>query len=214
MTPLEAVLAFTLAAGLLTLTPGIDTALVLRTAIVENARSAMLAGLGVSTGVLAWGVLAAVGLGAVLAISETAYNLVRIAGALYLIYLGVLLIRNVLRKQPPQSGSQDQSPPLATSGQRWFIRGTLTNLLNPKVGVFYISFLPQFIPAGSNVLLFSILLAAIHAGLGVLWFAFITLSTRPAAGFLRRAAVTRTLDGITGGVLIAFGIRIAFTEGR
>lgn len=214
MAPLEAILAFTLAAGLLTLTPGIDTALVLRTAIVENARSAMLAGLGVSTGVLAWGVLAAVGLGAVLAISETAYNLVRIAGALYLIYLGVLLIRNVLRKQPREAGSQDQPPPPSTSGRHWFVRGTLTNLLNPKVGVFYVSFLPQFIPAGGDVLLFSILLAAIHAGLGILWFAFITLATRPASGFLRHAAVARTLDGITGSVLIAFGLRIAFTEGR
>ncbi|MGM0560950.1 MAG: LysE family translocator [Pseudomonadota bacterium] len=212
MGPLEAILAFTLAAALLTLTPGIDTALVLRTALVENARSAILAGLGVSAGVLAWGVLAAVGLGAVLAVSETAYNLVRIAGALYLLYLGALLICTAFRKGSQRSTSQDQTSPSAVTGRRWFVRGALTNLLNPKVGVFYISFLPQFLPADSNVLLFSILLAAIHAGLGVLWFAFITLATRPAAGFLRRAAVARTLDGITGSVLIAFGLRIAFTE--
>ncbi|WP_026987476.1 LysE family translocator [Fodinicurvata fenggangensis] len=211
MGPLEAILAFTLAAALLTLTPGIDTALVLRTALVENARSAILAGLGVSAGVLAWGVLAAVGLGAVLAVSETAYNLVRIAGALYLLYLGALLIRTALRKDSPRSTFQDQTSPSAVSGRRWFMRGALTNLLNPKVGVFYVSFLPQFLPADSNVLLFSVLLAAIHAGLGVLWFAFITLATRPAAGFLRRAVVARTLDGITGSVLIAFGLRIAFT---
>ncbi|WP_022728959.1 LysE family translocator [Fodinicurvata sediminis] len=212
MGPLEAVLAFTLAAALLTLTPGIDTALVLRTALVENARSAMMAGLGVSTGVLAWGLLAAVGLGAVLAVSETAYNLVRIVGALYLLYLGALLIRNALGKGPQDSTLQNQTASTAISGQRWFVRGALTNLLNPKVGVFYVSFLPQFIPADSNVVLFSVLLAAIHAGLGVLWFAFITLATRPAAGFLRRAIVARTLDGITGSVLIAFGLRIVFTE--
>ncbi|MFC4350812.1 LysE family translocator [Fodinicurvata halophila] len=214
MGPFEAILAFTLAATLLTLTPGIDTALVLRTAAVENARSAMLAGLGISTGVLVWGFLAAMGLGAVLAVSETAYNLVRIAGAVYLIYLGGLLIRNAVRKQPPDTAPWDRSAAPALSGRRWFARGALTNLLNPKVGVFYVSFLPQFIPAGGNVLLFSILLAAIHAGLGVLWFAFITLATRPAAGFLRRTAVARTLDGITGGVLIAFGLRIAFTGSR
>lgn len=207
--PLTSIIAFTAAAALLTVTPGLDTALVLRTAAAEGAKRALLAGAGIALGCLVWGLAVAVGLSALFAASELAYTIMRIVGAAYLAWLGVKLL---LR---PRDGLD-----LATAGSaksvsapRWFARGFLTNLLNPKVGMFYISFLPQFVPAGANVTATIVLLATIHAMLGLIWFAAIVAATRPIALILRRNAVVRWLDRLTGGLFIAFGLRLAF-DGR
>jgi threonine/homoserine/homoserine lactone efflux protein len=92
---------------------------------------------------------------------------------------------------------------------RWFVRGLLTNLLNPKVGVFYVTFLPQFIPGHVNVIGFSVLLALIHDAEGVLWFAALIFVTRPLVRFLRHPRTSTVLNRITGGVFIFFGARLA-----
>ena len=200
-----ALIAFVLAAGLLTVTPGIDTALVLRTAGVEGARKAALAGLGIALGCLAWGVFVALGLGLLLQASELAYTILRWAGAAYLVWLGVKLIRS------PREGVV-QGEAEATGGGGWFWRGLLTNLLNPKVGIFYVSFLPQFIPTGADVQSTTILLAAIHAGLGLAWFGALILATRPIAAALRRPGTVRLLDRLTGGLFLMFGARLALVR--
>lgn len=212
-----ALVAFTAAAGLLTITPGLDTALVLRTAAVEGSRRAMLAGTGICLGCVVWGLTAAVGLGGLLSVSRLAYDTLRLLGACYLMLLGgkILLRRrstlaNIDRSEPPRTGVAESSDP----GSRWFVRGFLTNLLNPKVGVFYVTFLPQFVPSGVNVSLFSMLLAAIHAMEGALWFAALTLATRPLSRWLRRAGVARTLDRATGLVLVGFGLGLVLDRRR
>ena len=137
--------------------------------------------------------------------SELAYTLLKWAGAAYLFYLGV---RMVVAPRADASGADD--PPAAGSG--WFLRGLLTNLLNPKVGAFYVSFLPQFIPAGASVPLTTLLLAAIHAALGLLWFLLLIAATRPLARALRSRRVVSVLDRLTGGVLIFFGLKLAFSR--
>ena len=144
-----ALLAFAGAAGLLTIVPGLDTLLVLRTATVEGPRRAMFAGLGVCTGCLAWGILVSAGLGAVFAVSNLAYQIVRIAGAIYLFYLGLRLL---FQREKPVLLDSTGGEASSRGSLRWFIRGLLTNLLNPKVGVFYVTFLPQFIPSHVNVI--------------------------------------------------------------
>lgn len=211
MDPVSALIAFSLAAGLLTVTPGLDTALVLRTAAVDGPGAAMGAGIGVCCGVMAWGLVAALGLGALLAVSELAFRALQIAGAAYLIWLGLGMLRSAVR--PRAAGLAVPAVPVRSPGRteraRWLVRGLLTNLLNPKVGVFYVSFLPQFIPLGADVVGFSVLLAAIHAAMGVLWFGLLVLATRPFARALGRPAVTRSLDATTGTVLVAFGVRLA-----
>lgn len=217
MTATAALLAFTLAAAILTMTPGLDTALVLRTAAVEGGRRALMAGLGICAGCLLWGAIAAFGLGSLLAVSTLAYDTLRICAAVYLFYLGAKLLWSTLpgRSPDPQATASDPAPrgaPAATSATGWFLRGCLTNALNPKVGIFYITFLPQFIPAGSDVLTFSLLLAAIHALLGVLWFAVLVAATRPLARWLSRPAVMRGLDRMTGAVFIAFGLKLALEK--
>ncbi len=200
---IHALIAFTLAAGLLTITPGLDTALVLRTAAVEGPRRAMLAGAGICLGCLTWGLASAIGLGALLSVSRFAYSALRLAGAGYLIALGV----RMLLRAPCQIGlGADPAPPPADRAGRWFSRGLLTNLLNPKVGIFYVTFLPQFVPAGASVTWFSMLLAGIHATEGILWFTLLTLATRPLAGWLDRPRVGRTIDQVTGTMLVGFGV--------
>ena len=201
-----ALIAFVLAAGLLTVTPGIDTALVLRTAGVEGARKAALAGLGIALGCLAWGVFVALGLGLLLQASELAYTIRRWAGAADLVWLGINLIRS------PREGLIEAEAEKTGGGGTWFWRGLLTNLLNPKVGIFYVSFLPQFIPAGADVQSTTILLAAIHAGLGLTWFGALILATRPIAAALRRPGTVRLLDRLTGGLFLMFGARLALVR--
>ncbi len=201
-----ALIAFTVAAGLLTVTPGLDTALVLRTSASEGARPATLAAIGIVTGCFGWAVMVALGLGALLAASPLAYTLLRAIGACYLLVTGT---RMLLR---PRHGFLETGPDPRTGGlvaRAAFARGALTNLLNPKVGIFYVSFLPQFVPSGVSVARFILLLGAIHAVLGALWFASLILVTQPIAWRLRRPAIVAGLDRLTGGLFIAFGLGLA-----
>ncbi|MGS1005692.1 LysE family translocator [Achromobacter anxifer] len=212
MTATAALLAFTLAAAILTVTPGMDSALVLRTAAVEGSRRALMAGLGVATGCLVWGAVAAFGLGSLLLVSTLAYDALRICAALYLFYLGMKLLWGTLPGRQAAPDAARPAPASAASAGGWFMRGCLTNALNPKIGIFYITFLPQFIPAGADVLRFSLLLAGIHALLGILWFAVLVAATRPLARWLARPAVMRGLDRMTGAVFIAFGLKLALEK--
>jgi threonine/homoserine/homoserine lactone efflux protein len=203
MSVTTALIAFLVAAGLLTITPGLDTAIVLRTAAVEGPRRAALAALGVVCGCLVWGVAVAFGLGILLAASHLAYVILKWAGAAYLAWLGV----NLLFK--PRTAFDLTAGP-ARLGGNWWLRGLLTNLLNPKVGVFYVSFLPQFVPKDIAPTPFIVLLAVIHGMLGALWFAGLIAATTPLKRWLQRTVVVRWLDRLTGVVFLGFGARLAF----
>jgi threonine/homoserine/homoserine lactone efflux protein len=209
-----ALIAFATAAGLLTIIPGLDTMLVLRTAIAEGRRRAMGAGLGICAGCLVWGLLVSVGLGAVLTVSTVAYSILRLIGACYLVYLGARLL--LYRRPPPPIETETADDIHHSNGQTfsWFVSGFLTNLLNPKVGVFYVTFLPQFVPAGVNVVGFSVLLAVIHGVEGILWFAAITLSAQSFKRWLRQPVILTWLNRVTGGAFVCFGVRLAFDQRR
>jgi threonine/homoserine/homoserine lactone efflux protein len=131
----------------------------------------------------------------------------RWVGAAYLVYVGLAMLH-----QPRRQFVTDAA---ATGDQRAaFARGVLTNLLNPKVGVFYVSFLPQFVPADVPVAPYLLLLGAIHAILGLLWFGCLILATRPIARLLRKPAVVQTCDRVTGGLFVAFGLGLALQSRR
>jgi threonine/homoserine/homoserine lactone efflux protein len=204
MTVVQALIAFSIAAGLLTLTPGLDVALVLRTAASEGAKPAWLAGIGVCIGTLVWGAVAALGLGALLAASQLAFEVLKWAGAAYLVWLGLGLIL-----KPRDRFDLPAAAAAPRSDLGWLWKGALNNLLNPKAGVFYVSFLPQFVPAQIPAAPFMFLLACLHVLMGLAWFAVLIGATRPVAGALQKAAVVRWLDRLTGGVFLGFGVRLA-----
>jgi threonine/homoserine/homoserine lactone efflux protein len=206
MTTFQALIAFGIAAGLLTITPGLDTALILRTAAAEGWRRALAVSVGIGLGCLVWGAAAAFGAGALLVASHAAYTILKWAGAAYLVWLGVNLLRKPRERFDAGAG---EGPPSGGLGAA-LAKGLWNNLLNPKVGVFYVSFLPQFIPTGANPAVFGLLLAAIHVVLGLAWAGGLILATAPIAKALRRPGVVKWLDRVTGGVFVAFGVRLAF----
>lgn len=210
MTVAQALVAFCIAAGLLTMVPGLDTALVLRTAAAEGPRSAALAALGIVLGCVSWGAAVALGLGALLTASELAFTILKWAGALYLVWLGF----NLLLKPRARFDVELADATAAPRGRSWLGRGYLTNLLNPKVGVFYVSFLPQFLPAHVPAGPFIFLLAVLHALMGVAWFALLIVATRPLARALKRPSVVRRLDRLTGLVFVSFGVKLALVRQR
>lgn len=201
--------AFVATVSLLTITPGVDTATVLRASTVQGRKAALLAALGIALGCLAWGAAASLGLGAVLRASETAYTIVKLAGAVYLLWLGAKLLL-----YPRNSIGVDENGRRAKSGGDAFLRGFLTNVLNPKVGVFYITFLPQFVPVGASIAGYSFFLAAIHVVLTLVWFVALIAATAPLGNLLRRPRTVALLDRVTGGVFVAFSVKLATSHAR
>jgi threonine/homoserine/homoserine lactone efflux protein len=204
---LTSLVTFVAAASLLTITPGLDTALILRTAAGGSPRRAALAGLGIATGCFLWAAAVAVGLGALLAASQVAYTVLRWIGAGYLLWVGYRMLRYPRRTflTADHTGEAHGAA---------YVTGALTNLLNPKVGVFYVSFLPQFVPPNVPVAPYMLLLGAIHALLGLIWFACLITATRPISAFLRRPVIVQTCDRLTGGVFVAFGVGLALESRR
>jgi len=204
MTVNDSLFAFSLAALLLTLTPGLDTALILRTACAEGGKKAFHAALGIDAGCFVWGVLVALGLGALLAVSEMAYTVLKVCGAVYLSWLGLqLLIR-------PRSSFSDDDDNNGSQGN-WFIRGMLGNVLNPKMGIFYVSFLPQFIPAGHSPLIWTFILVSIHVSIGTIWSLILILSTHFASAALKKRRVVQVMDRATGGLFLCFAAKLAMS---
>lgn len=202
------VIAFTLAASLLTITPGLDTALVLRTLAANGPNQALKAACGVGLGCLGWGLIVAAGLGALLVASHLAYEALRWIGAGYLFYLGGTLLL-----APRRTGIIPEA--MIHHRKNFmihpFFRGFLTNILNPKVGIFYVSFLPQFIPTHANVPILIVVLASIHVVLGLAWFGVLITAARPLIQQLQRPKVIAMLDRLTGLVFIGFGAKLAFS---
>lgn len=137
-----------------------------------------------------------------------AFAVLKWAGALYLVWLGL----NLILKPRSRFGIEFAAPAPSRSSSSWLGRGYLTNLLNPKVGVFYVSFLPQFLPAHVSAAPFIFLLAVLHALMGIIWFALLIIATRPIARALKRPSVIRRLDRLTGLVFLSFGMKLAVRQ--
>ncbi len=202
-----ALLTWTLVAALGVMTPGIDTMLVLRHTMLGGRRTGFATVVGIATGCLVWATASLAGLTALLAASTVAYDVVRIAGAVYLVWLGVTAI---WKSRKPASGEFEV--PAAPGWFSAFRTGMVTNLLNPKVGVFYMSLLPQFLPKSSSVK-WGVLLVAIHLAVTFVWFPLVIGLAARARRLLLRDRVRRWLDRATATVLIALGIKLV-TDSR
>ena len=202
---LVAILTFALAAALIVLLPGPDTLVVIRS-IVRGGRShGMSTAAGNLVGLSVWVAGAVLGLSALLQASHVGYEILRIAGAAYLIWLGVQTIR--FRASAAESAGTDA----VRSGRSFtgFWAGIVTNLLNPKVGVFFVTFLPGFVPHGHSVALTTLLFGAIFIAETALYWVLLLAVAARVTDWMNQPRTRKRLDTATGGVLIAFGIRLA-----
>jgi threonine/homoserine/homoserine lactone efflux protein len=197
---------------LLSLSPGPDDVLVLRSALRGGARLGLAAVGGVAAGSLAWGIAAAVGLAAVVARSAPVYEGVRLAGAAYLVLLGALpLLAEARRRVRPAVGFAPDGPaaqgrPSAGSA---FLAGLMSDLLNPKIGVFYLAVVPQFVPAGAPALQYSLLLCAVDVAVAVSWLTGLVWLAHVAVRWLERPAVVRWTQRAFSTCLIGVGATAA-----
>jgi threonine/homoserine/homoserine lactone efflux protein len=201
-----ALLAFTLIAFLTVITPGLDSMLVLRHSLVGGRRSGLAVVAGINVGCVLWATASLVGLTALLTASRWAYDAVRIAGAAYLVWLGATTMwKSFARREPGEPAVT------VTKTGRWaaFRAGLVTNLLNPKPGVFYMSLLPQFLPGGPADAAWGVLLVAIHLAIGLIWLPLIVWTAARARHLFLRERIRRWLDRITATVLIGLGGKLA-----
>jgi threonine/homoserine/homoserine lactone efflux protein len=205
VTVASALWSFALLAGLLTIIPGPDSALILRSALVQTRKHAYATALGIASGTFVWGAAAAVGAAALLAASEFAFTILKIVGAVYLAYLGITMIVKSFRRRKLEA---DVAAPVGTL-RAAFARGAVTNLLNPKVGVFYIALIPQFIPEGVPPVGMGLLLALVHVVESIVWFTGLILAAHFARQWLSSPRVSAWIDRVTGGILVAFGAFLA-----
>ncbi|MDO8505997.1 MAG: LysE family translocator [Candidatus Limnocylindria bacterium] len=190
--------------ALLTISPGADMALVARVTLDRGRRAALWASVGICSGTLVHATASALGLSVILATSAEAFTVVKIVGAAYLAYLGLRSIRDSFRHQT------DIAAPRVKRGTVPFLQGLLTNILNPKVAVFYLTFLPQFVEPSGNVLGQSLLFAVAHSVMGIAWLSAYAYVLARLSAFFARSGVRRWLDRVTGAVLIGLGARLAF----
>ncbi|MGQ0429168.1 MAG: LysE family translocator [Gammaproteobacteria bacterium] len=201
------VLAFTLVAALMTMSPGPDTMLVVRNALRGGRRDGLLTVAGICSGLFVHALLSALGVSAVLMYSATAFTALKIAGACYLVWLGIkslLAAANGAAPAPDLQGGASGVPAAVS-----FREGLFTNLLNPKVIVFYLALVPQFIGPDDPVILRYVLLTAIHYVQGILWLGAVALLVARSRLMFMRPAWRRWIDATCGTILVALGVRLA-----
>jgi len=195
--------AFLVTATLLTMVPGLDTAMVLRSTTADGPRAGMGTACGIAIGCLCWGATAAFGLAALLDAWPLAFELLRWCGAAYLGWLGLKFLlhpRAVLAADGEANGAGTIAAAIR--------RGFTTNILNPKVGAFYLTLLPQFVPAGATAQGYALFLAAMHGMIVMIWFCVLAALTGGIRPWIRRPGVVPALDRVTGGILVLLGIQL------
>jgi RhtB (resistance to homoserine/threonine) family protein len=200
-------IAFVGVAFVLVILPGADTALVTRNTLALGRRSAMATIAGIGSGCVIHATASALGLSAILATSAAAFNVMKTVGAAYLVWIGIQSIRGA-GAAPSAPAAPSVKPAHQTLGP--FLQGFLTNVLNPKVAIFYLTFLPQFIGPGQPVFRRSLVLAAIHIAMGFVWLATYAWFVDRLGAVLTRPRVKAWLERVTGGLLIALGLRLAW----
>lgn len=198
-----ALTTFVIASALLVVLPGPDTLVILRSIVVGGRTRALRTVAGTCTGLVVWVAVAVLGLAAVLRASQDAYLALRVVGGAYLVWMGVQAFRS--RGQEPLALDTGGGALLRTG----YVAGLATDLLNPKVGVFFVTFLPGFVPAGLSVPLTSLAFGGIFILETLVYGLVLIALSGPVVRWLGTPSVRRRLDVLMGGVFVAFGIRLA-----
>ncbi|WP_329437485.1 MULTISPECIES: LysE family translocator [unclassified Streptomyces] len=203
---MTSVVAFVGAAFLVAMVPGPSTVVILRRAVMNGRRTGLVTVLGNECGVLLWGLAAAFGLSALLLASQVAYDLIRIAGAAVLVWMGARAVWQARRAGQPDQAAAEAAP---VSLPRGYWHGLVTNFANPKAGVFAVSFLPQFVPHGAPVLPTLLAFSAIWAVVDLIWYLPLVLLAGRVGGVLQRRSVRRRMEQVSGALLVGLGLRLA-----
>lgn len=195
------------------ITPGPDTALVVRNTLVGGRRGGVFTAFGIVSGQAIWVFATSIGIVALLVASEPVFHAVRLGGAAYLIYLGARSLYEAARSGRWHDAAEAMPPAQRLSSRTAFTQGLASDLSNPKMAAFFTSLLPQFATPGDGALVNLMLLGAVFCLMTLTWLTLYALAVARAGDFLRRRNVRRVLEGLMGAALIALGLRIA-TEHR
>jgi threonine/homoserine/homoserine lactone efflux protein len=199
--------AFLGVAVLVIVTPGPDTALTIRNTLLGGRPAGIATALGVVSGQAVWALATSIGLVALLLASEPAFAAVRIAGAAYLVYLGLQALVAAFR---PGGNDRVVAQPRRHLPTKTAVRqGLISNLGNPKMAAFFPSLLPQFVPAGDPTFLPLLLLGLVFCSLTFVWLSAYAVVVARAGDLLRRPRIRRAMEALTGAVLVALGLRLA-----
>jgi threonine/homoserine/homoserine lactone efflux protein len=199
---LESLLAFVAVSAVVICTPGQDTALTIRNTLAGGRRSGVATAAGVSLGQAVWTVAASAGVVALLTASEPVFRSLKLVGAAYLVYLGAQSLWAAIAQRTHEHAVRSATP---LSARRALRQGVLSNLGNPKMAVFFTSLLPQFGSSFWSLLVLGLLFSS----LTLAWLAAYSLAVTRAGDLLRRSRVRRSLDALTGTLLLTFGIKLA-----
>ncbi|NLQ18024.1 LysE family translocator [Marinomonas sp. M1K-6] len=195
---------------LLTMSPGVDTIIVMRNAAAGGWRLGFLTSLGICMGLFAHATVSALGLSVILLGSAGLFTAFKLVGAAYLVYLGVQAVRSAMK--PVGMTFKDAKSAKALTAWGSFRQGILSNVLNPKPIIFYMAFLPQFIDPSHSALAQSLFMASLHFIIAMLWQTFLALMVHKARVWLARPKVAQVLDGLTGVLLLGFGVKLALSQ--
>lgn len=200
---------FVVAVLLISASPGPAMALIFRRAALHGLRAAVPTVLGLEVGLYIWALCAGAGLAALVAASEVAFVVLRVAGAIFLIYLGVKAWRTAWRNPAP---AEEALPPMGRQGWwKAFGEGVVVMLANPKAAVFMVAFYPQFVPADRPLLATTALLAAAQVLIETAFYLTLAAAVGRAGAWFRRPRIRRRLEAVSGTVLVALGLRLATT---
>lgn len=192
---------------LLVILPGPDTTLVIQSAVVSGKKNGLLTVFGSVSGVLVHTTAAVLGLSAIIVKSALLFSILKYIGAIYLIYLGVM---SFIAMKKANNHNEAVQPKKAQKS--FFLQGFTTNASNPKVAVFFLTFLPQFITSKEQALFQFLIMGLSYALITILWLILLVFLVSTISGWLKKPAVQNMIHGCTGAVLMIFGIRLALEK--
>ena len=193
-------------------TPGPDTALTIRNTLLGGRSGGVATAFGVVTGQALWALATSAGIAALLLASEPAFAAVKLLGASYLVFLGVQAIIGALRSGRWHETASGVQPARTLRATRAYRQGVISNLGNPKMAAFFPSLLPQFAPGGEASFFGLLALGLLFCLLTLVWLTGYAVAVAKAGDLFRRARVRRWIEGVTGAVLVALGLRLATSQ--
>ncbi len=207
--PIDQLLLFLVGSILVNIVPGPDMALVMRQVFIGGTALAQRTIFGNMSGIVVHAVALAAGLSALLVASSEAYTVVKVAGAVYLVYLGVQTLRSARRDAPEAEGEVEARSRPVPSMRTAYLQGLISTILNPKPALLFLTYVPQFVDESRPVLPQIAFLTGVHIGIGLIWMTLYAHLVHRAHRTLTRRDIRRWIETATGVVLIALGLRVA-----